>query len=82
MLTLKWRCATLKTVGLMSCNVDSSFFQRRLLTLYQRCTTLNIPRRIVSFSTSDQRYFKVDPQRWLVLFRIELCIDIYRKPLV
>ena len=64
---LKQRCMnvvpTLCNVVLTLCNVVSTLFQRRALTLYQRCATFENPTSdFVSFSTSDQRYFNVDPQ--------------------
>ena len=44
--------------------VVSTLFQRRAPTLYQCCATLkNLTSDFVSFSTSDHRYFSVDPQR-------------------
>ena len=48
---LKQRCInvvpTLCNVVLTLCNVYSTLFQRRALTLYQRCATLKIRRRIL-----------------------------------
>ena len=47
---LKQRCInvvpTLSKVVLTLCNVVSTLFRRRALTLYQRCATLKIRRRI------------------------------------
>ena len=64
---LKQRCInvvpTLCNVVSTLCNVVSTLFQRLALTLYQRCAVVNPTSDFVSFSTSDQCYFKVDPQR-------------------
>ena len=57
---LKQRCINVVPT---LCNVVSTLFQRLALTLYQRCAVVNPTSDFVSFSTSDQCYFKVDPQR-------------------
>ena len=60
---LKQRCinvvTTLCNAASTLCNVVSTLFQRRALTLYQRCAPLKIRRRILFHF---QRYFNVDPQ--------------------
>ena len=68
------------------CNVDSTFFQRRVPMLYQRCTTLKIWHRILfdfqrRINVISTLIHNVDPtlKCWLgtVLRKRETTLDVF-----
>ena len=65
---LKQRCInvvpTLCNVVSTLCNVVSTLFQRRALTLYQRCATLKIQRRILFHFQCRINVISTLKQRW------------------